>query len=169
MAQIFEVKKFIRILCLLAIAFIVSLLITMISLYFLFVADIYINTEKLSRVNAPLNAYCEDIVRNPKFTKGSVTFRVDKGTLVFRLNAYISTLGLYGYAPFFIFPHNKTIVLAEQTLKFDSLAFATLVAHELGHIQGGLKHFGTAKKMENYANEFAAEIVKTQLLKKNPS
>ena len=41
-----------------------------------------------------------------------------------------------------------------------------MVAHELGHIQGGLKHFGPVKEMEKYANDFAKEIVNNQLPKK---
>ena len=34
-----------------------------------------------------------------------------------------------------------------------------IVAHELGHIQGGIKHLGPVKDMEKYANDFANKVV----------
>lgn len=137
-----------------------SILTVAVLFYVVLVFDIYINTEKLSKVDSSLNAFCQNVANNPNFTKGSVTFRVDRGTLVYRLNPYINSGGLAGYSPFFIFPYHRTVVLAEETLKKDGLTVAWTVAHELGHIQGGLKHFGPVKEMEQYANDFAKEINK---------
>lgn len=139
-----------------------SILTVAILIYFVLVLDIYINTEKLSKVNYYLNVYCENIARNPQFTKGPVVFRVDMGTLAYRLHPYINASGLGGYSPFFIFPHNRTVILSEGVLKLNSLTVMWIVAHELGHIQGGLKHFGPVKEMEQYANNFAARVIKTQ-------
>ena len=155
-------KRLFKILYLVPIAIVKSLLITIVFIYFLVVFDIYLNTEKLSRVNPVLDSYCEKITLNPKFTKGPVVFRIDRGTLFFRLTLFVSESSFYGYSPFFIFPHNRTVIFAEGVLKMDNLAVKSMVAHELGHIQGGLKHFGPAKDMEKYANNFATEILKTQ-------
>jgi len=157
-----KTKRLLRILCLAPVALVANLLLTIVIAYFVFVFDIYINTEKLSEVNSSLNSFCQNIADNPNFTKGPVIFRVDRGTLVYRLNLYFSEIGLGGYSPFFLFPHHRTVVLSEKELKRDNLVITTTVAHELGHIQGGLKHFGTVKEMESYANNFAAKITKTQ-------
>lgn len=137
-----------------------SFLIVIALLYLVLVFDIYINTEKLSKVDSSLNAFCQNIAANPNFTKGSVIFRVDRGTLVYRLNSYVSKVGLYGYSPFFLFPHHRSIILTEEVLKFEreNLIFKTTIAHELGHIQGGLKHLGPVKEMERYADDFAAKF-----------
>lgn len=139
-----------------------SVLITFVLLYVVVVSDIYINTEKLSKVNYHLNVYCEDIARNPKFTKGPVVFRVDRGTLFFNIDSYVGNVDLWGYSPFFIFPHHRTVIFSEETLKRDKLAIAILVAHELGHIQGGLKHFGPVKEIERYADDFAEKVNKKE-------
>src|SRR3990167_5197638 len=97
-----------------------------------------------------------------------LVFRVDRGTLLYRLHPYISGGGdPYGYAPFFIFPHHRTIILAEEVLKTNNLALKSIVEHEMGNIQGGLKHFGPKKEMEQYANDFAKKITKPSL-KKEP-
>lgn len=161
--RIFGVKTLLRVMCLIPVVIISSLLITVIFLYFVVVVDIFVNTEKLSKLNPSLNAYCEKIALNPKFTKSPVVYRVDKGTLFFKLHSFVGNgFNLAGYAPFFIFPHHRTVILTEEMLKMDSITFKTMLAHELGHIQGGLEHFGPAKEMEKYANDFAAEIVKTQ-------
>ncbi|MBI2062591.1 MAG: hypothetical protein HYT64_02795 [Candidatus Yanofskybacteria bacterium] len=143
-------------------ALVANLLITTVMAYLVLVFDIYINTEKLSEVDGSLNAICQNIAKNSNFTKGPVIFRVDKGTLVFRLNPLINSGGLSGYSPFFIFPHHRTVIFNEETLKLNSSTFSVIIAHELGHIQGGLKHFGSTKEMEKYANDFAAKIMKTQ-------
>lgn len=156
------VKKLFRILYLAPIVLVVSLLVTTLFIYFVVVVDIYANTEKLSDVNPSINAYCEKIALNPKFTKGPVVFRVDNGTLFSRLDLFISGKSLSGYSPFFIFPHHRTIILSKELLKMDKTILTYMIAHELGHIQGGLKHFGSSRKMENYANDFATEIVKTK-------
>lgn len=137
-----------------------SILTVAVLFYVVLVFDIFINTKKLSKVDSSLNAFCQNVAANPNFTKGSVIFRVDRGTLIFRLDSYISMSGLSGYSPFFIFPHHRTVIFAEEMLKKDSSFIAWTVAHELGHIQGGLKHFGPAKEMEQYANDFAKKINK---------
>ena len=153
-----KMKRLLRILFLVPVALVVNLLITIVFVYFVLVCDIYINTERLSRANPPLNVYCENIAHSPQFTKGPVIFRIDKGTLVFRLAPYFRD-GIIGYAPFFIFPHHRTVILSDEVLKRGSLD--VIVAHELGHIQGGLKHIGSAKEMEQYANNFAIQVLKT--------
>ncbi len=134
-----------------------SIFIVVTLLYVVLVFDIYINTEKLSKVNYPINAYCEYIARNPKFTKGPVVFRVDRGTLVFRLDSYISSSGLLGYTPFFIFPHHGTVIISENMV--NSKYLDVLVVHELGHIQGGLSFLGKRVDMEKQANRFAIDVV----------
>ena len=134
-----------------------SILIVTALFYVVLVFDIYINTEKLSKVSSSLNAFCQNIANNPNFTTGPVVFRVDRGTLLYRLHSYVNTGDLGGYSPFFIFPHHRTVILSEGVLKEGSLAVT--VAHELGHIQGGLEHFGPASKMEQYANDFAEKIL----------
>lgn len=89
---------------------------------------------------------------------------MDRGTLIYHLNSYINKVGLYGYAPFFIFPHHRTVILTQEILKFkrEDLIFITTIAHEIGHIQGGLKHLGPVKEMERYADGFAAKVLKNQ-------
>ena len=134
----------------------VNLLITMVFVYFVLIFDMYINTDRLSEVSYPLELYCGNVARYYKFTKGPVVFRVDRGTLVYRLDPYVSEGNLLGYAPFFIFPHHRTVILSEEAIKGPYLD--VLVAHELGHIQGGLASFGTVRDMEIYANDFAKEI-----------
>ena len=136
--------------------------------YVVLVFDIYINTEKLSRVDSSLNVFCQNVADNSKFTKGSVIFRVDRGTLVYRINPYINNGGLAGYAPFFIFPHHRTVILAEEVLENDRSSVKWMVAHELGHIQGGIKHLGPVKDMEKYANDFAKEVVNGPSSKEEP-
>lgn len=150
-------KRLLWVLCLAPVALVANLLLTIIVVYSVFVVDIYINTEKLSKVDPAINAYCENIARNPKFTKGPVVFRVDKGTLVFRLSPYFNRYGIIGYAPFFIFPHHQTVVIDGEMIKSEYLD--ALVAHELGHIQGGLAFLGTQKDMEKYANSFELGII----------
>ena len=137
-----------------------SILVVIALFYIVLVVDIYINTEKLSKVDSSLNTFCQNIASNSNFTKGPVIFRVDKGTLVYRLNPYFNSGGLAGYSPFFVFPHHRTVILAEEVLKGGSLTI--IVSHELGHIQGGLKHLGPVKEMEQYANNFAVKVIKTQ-------
>lgn len=141
-----------------------SIVVVLVLIYVVLVFDIYINTEKLSKVDSSLNVFCQNVAVNSNFTKGPVIFRVDRGTLVYRLNSYINKIGLYGYSPFFIFPHHQTIILTEELLKFkrDSLTFKTVIAHELGHIQGGLKHLGPVREMEWYADDFATKVLKNQ-------
>lgn len=139
-----------------------SILIVVGLIYLVFVFDIYINTEKLSKVSPMQYIEAENIAHNPKFTKGPVAFRVDRGTLVFRLNPYINQGGLDGYSPFFIFPHNRTIIIEEEALKRGSLYLRLLIVHELGHIQGGLKHLGSVEEMEQYANDFVAKVMGAQ-------
>src|SRR3989344_1524411 len=104
-----KVKRLFRILCLMPIALVVNLLITMVFVYFVLIFDIYINTDRLSEVSYPLELYCGNVARYYKFTKGPVVFRVDRGTLVYRLDPYVSEGNLLGYAPFFIFPHHRTV------------------------------------------------------------
>ncbi len=134
-----------------------SIVIVFVLIYVVLVFDIYINTERLSKVDSSLNVYCENIARNPKFTKGPVVFRVDRGTLIYRLTTYVYQSGVYGYAPFFIFPHHRTVIISEKMVKSEYLD--VLVAHELGHIQGGLEFLGKEKDMEKYANSFAVKVV----------
>lgn len=130
--------------------------------YVILVFDIYINTEKLSKADGSLNAFCQNIAHNSNFTKGPVVFRRDKGTLIYRLNPYFTTGGLGGYSPFFIFPHHRTVILTEEGIKSDKFFLARITAHELGHIQGGLKHLGSAKEMERYADDFATKVTRNQ-------
>jgi len=130
--------------------------------YIVLVFDIYINTEKLINVDSSINSFCQNVASNPKFTKRPVVFRIDRGTLVFRLQHYLSMGDLAGYSPFFIFPHHRTVVLSKDLLKMNNATLIFIVAHELGHIEGGLKHFGSVNKMEKYANDFSVEVVKTQ-------
>ena len=137
-----------------------SILIVVALSYAVLVFDIYINTEKLSKVDSSLNAFCQNVADNPNFTKSPVVFMVDRGTLVFLIHRYLNGYDLFGHAPFFIFPHHRTVILTEKSWKKDPASVKWMVAHELGHIQGGLKHFGPAKEMEKYANDFAKEIVK---------
>lgn len=158
----FKAKRLIWILGLALKKIVESIFIVIALIYIVFVFDIYINTKKLSKVNPAQYIEAEKISRNPKFTKGPVVFRVDKGTLFFRMELFVSGTGLFGYAPFFIFPHHRTVILEEKVLKMGNIVFKTVIAHELGHIQGGLEHFGPAKEMEKYASDFATEIVKTQ-------
>lgn len=134
-----------------------SILIVIALCYGIVVFDIYKNTEKLSKVNYSRNVYCEIVAHHLKFTKGPVVFRVDRGTLVFHFTNYFSWGGLYGYAPFFIFPYHKSVILMEDTIKSEYLD--VMVAHELGHIQGGWKFLGERRYMEKYANNFVIEIV----------
>ena len=143
-----------------------SILIVAALFYAILVFDIYINTESLETVNGSLNDFCQNISKRPIFTKGPVVFKVDKGTIIFHLSFYSTRTGLAGYSPFFIFPHHRTIILAEESLKSSNLE--SLVAHELGHIQGGFKHIGPPKKMEKYADDFSKNIVESQSLKKEP-
>ena len=152
----FKTKRLLRILLLAPVALAVNLLITIVFVYFVFVLDMYVNTDRLSEVSYPLELYCGNVARYYKFTKGPVVFRVDRGTLVYRLNPYVSGGNLLGYAPFFIFPHHRTVILSEEAIKGAHLD--VLVAHELGHIQGGLASFGTVRELEIYANDFAKEI-----------
>ena len=159
----FKTKRLLWILSLAPIALVANLLLTIIFVYFVLVFDIYLNTEKLSKIDNSMNAFCQNVAHNSIFTKGQVVFRVDRGTLLYRLHPYISGGGdPYGYAPFFIFPHHRTIILAEEVLKTNNLALKSIVAHEMGHIQGGLKHFGPTSEMEQYANGFAEKITKPQ-------
>ena len=139
-----------------------SILTVAVLFYVVLVLDIYVNTEKLSKVDSSLNAFCQNVANDPNFTKGPVTFRVDRGTLVYRLDPYISKGGLAGYSPFFIVPHHRTVILTEKSLKRDSSAVEWIVAHELGHIQGGLKHFGPVEEMEQYAIDFAKKVTEVQ-------
>lgn len=158
----FKVKGLIWILGLALKKIVENILVVVALIYLVFVFDIYINTDKLSKVSPAQYIEVENIAHNPKFTKGPVVFRVDKGTLVFRLNPYINQGSLNGYSPFFIFPHNRTIIIKEEVLKRDNLYLRLLIAHELGHIQGGLKHLGPVKEMERYADDFAAKVLKNQ-------
>ncbi len=135
-----------------------SILIVIALCYLVLVFDIYVNTERLSRVDDSLNAFCQKIASNPDFTKGPVIFRVDKGTLVYRFSPYINKNNLAGYAPFFIFPHHRTVILVGGVLREGNLT--EIVAHELGHIQGGLKHLGPVKEMEQYADDFAVNAIR---------
>ena len=157
-----EVRRLLSIVFLVPKKVVESILVVIAFCYVVAVFDIYINTERLSRVDSSLDAFCQNIVQNPNFKKGPVVFRVDRGTLAFRLNPYVGPVGLYGYSPFFIFPHHRTIIFSKEALKRDKMSVATMVAHELGHIQGGLKHFGPVKEMELYANEFAVKVANSQ-------
>lgn len=139
-----------------------SILIVIALCYVIVVFDIYINSEKLSKVDGELNSFCQNVAKNPNFTKGSVVFRVDRGTLAYSLYLYVYKSGVDAYSPVFIFPHHRTVVLSEKVLKRDKSDLNIIVAHELGHIQGGLKHFGPAKEMERYADEFVIKVVNSQ-------
>lgn len=152
-----KTQKPLRLLVLALKKIIESVLIVIALCYAVLVFDIYINTEKLNKVDSSFNDFCQNIARNPKFTKGPVIFRVDRGTLVYRLNAYVDTNDLDGYSPFFIFPHHRTVIISEKIIKREYLD--VLVAHELGHIQGGLAFWGKVRDMEKYADNFAVEIV----------
>lgn len=130
--------------------------------YIVVVFDIYINSERLSNVDSKLNAFCQNVAQNPNFTKRPVIFRVDRGTLVYNGYLYISKDGVNAYSPVFIFPHHRTVVLSEEVLKKDETSVNFIVAHELGHIQGGLKHLGPTKETELYADDFAEKVMRTQ-------
>ncbi len=156
-----KARRLLWILCLAPVALVVNLLLTIAFVYFVFVCDIYINTEKLSKVSPNLNFYCENIARNPNFTKGPVTFRVDRGTLIYRLSPYVNW-GVYGYV-LFIFPYHRTVFIGEKMINSEYLD--VLVAHELGHVQGGLEFWGKMKDMEKYANSFAVDIVGSERFK----
>ena len=134
-----------------------SVVIVTILIYLVMVFDIYINTEKLSKVSPVDYLKSEKIANNPKFTKGPVTIRVDRGTLGHRLGPYIIWGGMNAYAPVALFPHNRTIVIGERML--DSEYLDVFVAHELGHIQGGWTSFGKVVDSEKYADSFATEVV----------
>src|SRR3989344_2445750 len=69
--------------------------------YIAVVLDIYINTEKLVNIDSSINSFCQNIASNPKFTKRPIVFRIDRGTLVFRLQPYLNMGDLAGYSPFF--------------------------------------------------------------------
>lgn len=145
-----------------------SILVVIVLSYAVLVFDIYINTEKLAKVDGALNDFCQSVANDSNFKKGSVIFRVDRGTLVYRISPYINEGGLAGYAPFFIFPHNKTVILTEEALKIGRSFVERVVAHELGHIQGGIKHLGPVKEMEKYADDFANKVVNEKSSKEEP-
>lgn len=140
-----------------------SILIVVALSYVVLVFDIYINTERLSKVDSSLNSFCQNVANNPNFTKGSVTFRVDRGTMIHRLYPYVNWSGVYAYAPLLIFPHHQTVIISEKVIRGEYLD--VLVAHEMGHIQGGLESFGKIKDMEKYADTFAKKIVGRERLK----
>lgn len=126
------------------------------------VYDTYAYTEDLRTIDSFAYNFCENISHNPKFTKGPVDFRVDRGSVIVKAWENIYPGGALAVTPVNLFTFNKTIILTDKALKGEYLD--VIVAHELGHIQNveTSKESAVLTEKEQQADAFAAEIIGTQ-------